>query len=115
MLRARWILPVIAIGCTPAERAGMPVVSTVDAVGKGLASVMHWCDDAGADPRAVLLAQEALERGHIHQAAAWSAIMLRELAKSEAVPEDVVVTLRLVEGALAAQAVADGMRALSHD
>lgn len=100
--------------CTPADRAGVPVLSTVDAIGRGVSKVLGWCDAAGADETTLARAVEAYEKRNYQDAVALAADMVRNLREAGAdVPEDTELMLRLVEGAMAAQAIQDGMRALS--
>lgn len=108
------VLLVSALGCTPAQRAGVPVLSAIDAVGRGVSQVMGWCEDAGADRSTLARAQTAIEERDYAEALALSSEMVTRLREAGAsVPEEVEVTLRLAEGALAAGAIQDGMRALS--
>ena len=99
--------------CTPSQRAGIPVVSTVDAIGMGVSRVLGWCEEHDVPPSSIDAAREAAQRGDYAAAAAIAEDMLRDAGREEAVPADVVATLRLVQGALAAQAIDDAMSALS--
>jgi hypothetical protein len=103
----------LTAACTPAQRAGIPVVSQIDAVGMALSDVLGWCDSHGADKGGLAEALRALQREDYSTAAAQTAVLMRDVGEREHVPRDVVAMLRLVEGALAAQAIQDGMRALS--
>lgn len=103
-----------AVGCTPAERAGVPVLSTIDAVGRGVSKVLGWCDDAGADEKTLARAIAAYEQKNYREAVVLAAEMVKNLRAAGAeVPEETELMLRLVEGAMAAQAIDDAMSALS--
>lgn len=101
--------------CTPAQRAALhvPALSQIDSIGMTVARVAGWCEDAGAD---VSDARKALDEKDPYRA-------IEALRKSFAllataghpVPPEVVAAVNVAEGALAAQAVAEGMRALSRD
>lgn len=100
--------------CTPAQRSGVPVLSTVDAVGRGLSHVLGWCEENGADESRLAKAERATENRDYLAAIALASEMVRDARKEgAAVPEDVEVTLRLAEGLMAAHAIEQGMRALS--
>ncbi len=107
VLLAAW-----SLGCS--TLAGVPILSAVDAIGRATAHLVGWCDDRQIDPVTVVAAKEDIEAknyGAALELVERSVAAAR--AKGDPIPEDVEVTLRLVEGALAAQAVQDGMRALS--
>lgn len=99
-------------GCNPA--AFVPVLSTVDAVGRGLSRVLGWCDDHGVDAAKLAEAKKVAESKDYQQALVMAVeLVSKARAAGEPVPEDIEVMLRLAEGAMAAQAIQDGMRALS--
>lgn len=93
---------------------GVPALTALDAIGRGVAHVVGWCSDRGIEPATVDSARQAIADKD-YAAALDLAVRLvtAARAKGDPIPEDVEVTLRLAEGALAAQAVQDGMRALS--
>jgi hypothetical protein len=102
--------------CTPAERAalGVPVLSQVDAIGSTLANAVGWCDSHGASPENVLRARQAIADKDPGSAVDVVRGMLEASAKAgEPVPPEVVALVQTVEGALAAQAIQDGMTAIS--
>lgn len=102
-----------ATACTPAQRAGLPVLSQLDAVGMGLSQVLGYCEDHKADAAQIAAAYDALERKKHQEAVSIAAVLLRTIGEREQVDREVVALLKLAEGALAAQAIQDGMRALS--
>lgn len=100
------------LGCDAVR--GVPVLSTADAVGRGLSHVLGWCKDAGADETTLARALEAYERKEHAEAVSLAVDMVKNLrAAGRDVPEETEVLLRLAQGALAAQAIDDGMSALS--
>lgn len=108
------ILCLVFIGCTPAARAGIPVLSTVDAIGMGVAQVAGWCEDRGVEPETVASAKRLADSKDYQGALALLAdVVSKARAAGDPVPADVEVTLRLAEGAAAAYAVEQGMRAIS--
>lgn len=104
----------LLVACTPAQRALVPILSQVDAIGMGVSQVMGWCDKAGADRATLARAQQAVKDRDYAQAIVLASEMAAELRRhGEPIPDEAFVTLKLAEGALAAQAIQDGMRALS--
>lgn len=104
----------LMVACTPADRAGIPVLSQVDAIGMGVSRVLGWCEANGADAERTERARQAVAERDYRAAVALAADVVRELrAAGQPVPEETEVMLRLAEGAMAAQAIQDGMRALS--
>jgi hypothetical protein len=103
-----------ACRCSPAERAGVPILSQVDAIGIGLSRVLGWCEGHRVDGPTLERARRAAADKDYGQALALTAdLVAAARAAGDPVPEDVEVTLRLAEGAVAAHAVEVGMRALS--
>ncbi len=93
---------------------GIPVLSTVDAIGRGVAHVVGWCEERGVEPATVASAKQAVaDRDYRLALDLISRAVTASRKAGDPIPEDVEVTLRLAEGALAAQAIQDGMRALS--
>lgn len=102
--------------CTPAERAafGVPVLSQVDAIGATIAEAVGWCADHGATPDNVLEARKAIADKDPGAAVDVVRKMLEASAKAgEPVPPEVVALVQTAEGALAAQAIQEGMSAVS--
>jgi hypothetical protein len=107
---ALWLV-IILLSCTPAERAGVPVLSTIDAVGKGVAHVLGWCEENGADVEAARKA--AADRDYVKAIELAKLVVAGLREAGQPIPEDTEVLLRLAEGAAAAEAIQSGMRALS--
>lgn len=104
-----WLLS----GCTPTQRS-LPVLSQVDAIGATLAQAVGWCADHGATPENVLQAHKAIADKDPGAAVDVVRKMLEASAKAgEPVPPEVVALVQTAEGALAAQAIQDGMQAVS--
>lgn len=102
--------------CTPAERAklNVPVVSTIDAVGMQVAQVLGWCQAHGVDGQTLLDAKRAADEKDFGTALDLSRKILSKTAEAgEPVPKELVGIITTAEGALAAEGVQDGMRALS--
>jgi hypothetical protein len=116
MLRILGWVFLLSMGCTPAERAalGVPVLSQIDAIGSTLAQAVGWCSEHGASPESVLQARQAIADKDPGSAVDVVRKMLEASAKAgEPIPPDVVALVQTVEGALAAQSIQNGMRALS--
>lgn len=102
--------------CTPAQREklAVPTLSQIDAIGSTIAQATEWARDHGADEKLALQALQAISDKDPKQAVDILRKMLEALAaKGEPVPPQVVALVQTAEGALAAQAVQDGMRSLS--
>lgn len=103
-------------GCTPAERRalGVPVLSQIDAIGSTLAQAVGWCEDHGATPETVLTARKAIADKDPGAAVDVVRAMLEASAKAgEPIPPEVVALVQTAEGAIAAESIQNGMRALS--
>ncbi len=67
-------LVLVAFACSPAQRAALPApvgptLNVIDTVGRGLASVMQWCEANDVDPSAVIRAAEHVVTGSRHVSA----------------------------------------------
>lgn len=90
----------------------VPALTQADAVGRGVAHVLGWCD--AQEPDAVTAAKIAAARGDYAQALQIAeGIVTRSREAGVEVPESVEVTLRLAEGAVGAEAVQNAARALA--
>lgn len=99
--------------CTPAQRAAFPVISTVDAIGSGVAHVLGWCEDNKIPPEAIAAAAKALaEKEYLAAIAAVEPALTQAIRRGE-VPPEVQTSYQLAKGMAAAYAVEQGMRALS--
>ncbi len=110
------LIAALSVACTPAERArlGVPVISQIDAIGSTLAQAVGWCEDHGADRAAVDDARKAIQEKDLGAAIERIHVILQKSAESgEKIPVEVVALVETARGALAAQAIQDGMRALS--
>lgn len=109
-------------GCTPAEFqeakavvvAEVPVLAQVDAIGRVIAQAVGWCEVHGATPDTVVEAKKAIADKDLPTAVDVVRKMLIASAKAGVpVPADVVALVETAEGAMAAEGIQDGMRALS--
>jgi hypothetical protein len=104
--------------CTPAARQalGIPALSQIDSIGMTVAHVAGWCESHGATPANLDAARQAIQDRDAYRAIELLRTELGTLAKAgESVPPELVALLNTAEGALAAQAIGNGMRALSVD
>lgn len=102
--------------CTPAERAklGVPILTQADAIAMTLAQAAGWCESHGADQAAVADAKKAIDEKDLARAVeVIRAILQKSAASGEKIPPEVVGFVDTAAGALAAEAVQNGMRALS--
>jgi len=106
-------LAAVALGCTPSQRSAIPVLSTVDAVGKGISKLLGWCEEHDVSIEDVLKAKKALDEKNYVEAAALATELVEKIGKNEDVPEEIALLAGLVRGAAAAQAIGEGMRAIS--
>ena len=108
------LVVVVCIACTPAERAGVPILSTVDAIGVAASRVLGWCGEHEADAGKLLRARQAVKDRDYQVAFQLAGELVQELRdRGEPVPEETEAMLRLAQGAMAAQAIEGAMRALS--
>jgi|GEM_PF-6219371 len=105
----------VTSACTPAQRAQViPVLSQVDAIGSTVAQAIAWCEDHGAEPADVLEALKAVSEKDPGTAAVVAHRILSKMsAKGVPIPPEIVALVQTAEGALAAQAIQDGMTRLS--
>lgn len=104
------------IFCTPAQRAKLtvPTLSQIDAIGSTIAQAVEWARDHGVDDELALQALQAISDKDPRQALDITRKMLEALAaKGEPVPPGIVALVQTAEGALAAESIQNGMRALS--
>jgi hypothetical protein len=102
--------------CTPAQREKLvvPTLTQVDAIGWTLMQALAWCEAHGVDAKSIAAAKEAIERKDLGQGIELIRKALEKTAESgEPVPPEVVALVQTAEGAIAAEAVQDGMRAIS--
>jgi hypothetical protein len=112
-LTALWVALLSLSGCAALEK-GVPALTVIDAVGRGLSQVLGWCEKRGIDPTTVRDAEQAVAEKDYGRAVELAASLVeKSRAAGDPVPEDVEVVLRLAEGAIAAQAVQEGMSAIS--
>lgn len=104
----------LTLGCTPTQRAGLQkALSTADAVSRGVSKVLSWCEEHDASIDDVIKAHKALKEKNYLEAANLAAKIVEGVGEHEAVPEEIAVLTALVRGAAAAQAIDDGMSAVS--
>jgi hypothetical protein len=104
----------VAGACTPAERAGIPALSTIDAIGMGVAQIAGWCEKRGIAPETVDKARKlAADKDYQGALVLLADLVTKSRAAGDPIPAEVEMTLRLAEGAAAAASVEAGMRALS--
>ena len=93
---------------------GVPVLSALDAAGRGAAQVLGWCEDRGVDPSTVQQGYTAIKEedyGTLYDVLRKA--MAQARSKGHPVPEKTEILFELTQEALAAQGVEQGMRALS--
>lgn len=120
LLAAATLAPLgIALGCgalQAAARDASTVLTTADAIGRGLSQVVAWCRANGVDAQLVANAERAIADKDYHSAIVITeSIVAKARVNSADIPEAMEVTLRLAEGAIASESIAAGMRALSTD
>jgi hypothetical protein len=108
--------PFVAYSCTPAQRALMvPSMSKIDAIGIAVSHAVGWCEAHGADATAVSTARKALVDRDPGTAISVIRKMLEATAAAgEPVPPELVATVELAEGLLAAKALQEGMQAITY-
>jgi len=95
-------------GCTPAA------LSAADLVGRSAARVLGWCENTpGANTSRLAQAKKAIEDEDLLTAAALLHQAVTELRESGKEPPADVAGSQMLLGALAAEAIQNGMRALS--
>ena len=105
------ILAVVAVGCAPGSMG--PVLSTVEAVGKGVSKLLGWCEEHDVSIEDVLKAKKALEEKNYVEAAAIAAELVQKIGENEDVPEEIAILAGLIRGAAAAQVIDESMSAIS--
>jgi len=104
----------LVMACTPAQRASIPIVRDVDAVGITVAHVLGWCEDHGAPPDVLDQARAALNDKHTGEAIELAYQALKVAADhGENVPRELVAIVETARKAAQADAVAAGLRVLS--
>lgn len=109
------LIALILPACSPASTpAGVPTLTQLDAIARGASSVLEWTRARGIQPETVLSAQKAVaEKDYGYALDLLGRVVAASRKAGDPVPESVEVTLRLAEGAMAAQGIEQGMRALS--
>jgi hypothetical protein len=110
----------IAPGCSPAERAGIPIISQIDAVGMKAAQLLGWCESHGGDAVAVKRAADALADEDYITAIEETTRIVEALRRAgKPIPSEIEIGLRLAQGTLeglkTAQALENASRALADD
>ena len=103
----------VAPACTPAQRAGLPVLSTVDAMGVQLAQVLGWCERNDVDEAVLASAKRAAQQGDFGEAIDLAFVLLHAAGLEQEVPREVVAMAELIRAAAAAESIQNGMRAVS--
>ena len=117
----RWLAilgPLLALSCGPAATAAVAgIVQLVDTVGHAVASVAGWCDqnaDKVADAKDRLTrAKQAVDDRDLLAASGLLVQLADDVEKTGPKMPDEVRQARMLLGLLAAQAIQDGLRALS--
>lgn len=102
--------------CTPAWRQALavPVVSQADAIAMTLERAVDWAADHGVDAEAIQDARHVIATKDLGTAVELAKKLLEASAKAgEQVPPELVALVDVAEGALAAESVEKGMRALA--
>lgn len=107
------LLTSLTAGCADAKSA-VPVLSTVDAIGRGTAKLLGWCEEHDVSIEDVLKAQQALDEGRHAEAALLAAKLVEAVGEHEEIPEEIALLAGLVRtAAQASQAIDEGMSAIS--
>ena len=106
------LIALSALGCTGSNSA-VPVLSTVDAIGKGVSKLLGWCEEHDVSIEDVLKAKKALDEGRYAEAATLAAKLVEAVGEHEDVPDEIALLAGLVKAAAAAQAIDEGMSAIS--
>lgn len=116
------MLVLVLTGCTPAELqtakkvaiAEIPVLAQVDAIGAVIAQAVGWCEVHGATPDTVAEAKQAIANKDLPTAVdVVRKMLIANAAAGVPIPGDVVALVQTAEGAMAADGIEKGMRALS--
>ena len=93
---------------------GVPVLTALDAMGRGAAQVLGYCEDRGVDASTVKQGYDALAKedyAALHDI--LEQVMVKARAQGDPIPEQTEVVFELTQQALAAHAIEQGMRAAS--
>jgi hypothetical protein len=93
------------MSCLPSERSAMPVLSTVDAVGKGVSQLLGWCEEHDVSLEDVQRAKKALDDKRYAEAAALAAELVEKIGEHEEVPEEIAMIAGLVKSLAEAHAL----------
>ena len=101
--------------CTPQQRQALalPVVTQADAIAMTISKAVDWAADHGVNPETIQDARHVIETRDLPTAVELAKRLLQASADAgEQVPPELVALIQTAEGALAAQGIQDGMRAL---
>jgi len=104
------ILAALTAGCGGPTS---PLLSAADAVGRGTAKLLGWCEEHDVSIEDVLKAKKALDEGRYAEAATLAAALVEKIGEHEDVPEEIALIAGLVRGAAAAQAIDEAMSGVS--
>lgn len=93
----------LSLGCAELPSA-VPVLSTLDAVQKGVSKLLGWCEEHDVSIEDVLKAKKALDEGRYAEAAALAAELVQKIGEDEDVPKEIALLAGLVRAAAVAQA-----------
>jgi hypothetical protein len=107
-----FILPTFMFACA-ALTSAVPVLSQADAIGRGVAHVLGWCEDNKVSPDVIAkAAKELADKQYLAAISAVEPALTKAINRGE-VPVEVQTSYQLAKGLAAAYAVEQGMRALS--
>jgi hypothetical protein len=95
------------MACTPSQRANVPVLSTVDAVGASVSRLLGWCEDHDVSLEDLDKARKALDEKRYAEAAALAAELVEKIGQDEEVPEEIAALAGLVRSLAEAHALDD--------
>ena len=101
------VAPAWCLGCLPSDRSAVPVLSTVDAVGKGVSKLLGWCEEHDVSIEDVAKAQKALDEKRYAEAAVLAVELVEKIGQDEEVPAEIALLAGLVRSLAAAQALDD--------
>lgn len=95
------------LACSPSQLSAIPVLSTVDAVSKGVSRLLEWCEKYDVAPEDLIKIQKALDEKRYAEASVLIAELVEKIGQDEEVPEEIAMLAGLVRSLAMAQALDD--------
>lgn len=100
------------VGCSGTQLAS--TIQTADALGRGVAHVLGWCEQNGATPSDLIAAVEDARKGDYGEALRLAALMVEQAKQAgHEPPSETATVLALAQELEAARAVEQAARALA--